>query len=286
MPSRRTLLKSTAAALGGAGLARLSIAADVSPERKPDMDALLKRRPLLIAHRGLPGKAPENSIPAFEAALKHAPDVIELDYHDSSDRVPIVLHDKTLDRTTNAVELFGGEKIAVASKTAAEMMRLDSGTWFEPKFAGLKLPTLAEAIDLICPRSGLMIERKGGVPEVLVELIESKQVADRVIVQAFEWEFVAEFRRRMPKVATGLLGDGPIDDAKLEEIRKIGPRVVGWKAVDLDQQAIDRVHQAGLLIWAWTVNEEDRARELVSWGLDGLITNRADVARPWLNSAG
>lgn len=257
---------------------------NVSTAARPSIVELLKRRPLLIAHRGLPGVAPENSLPSFEAALRHAPDVVELDYHQSADDVPIVLHDETLDRTTDAVRVFGGEKIAVAEKSAAALAQLDSGSWFDPKFAGLKLPTLAEAIDLVCPRACLMIERKGGCAPVLVELLRCKRVAERVIVQAFEWDFIADCRRRDPGLVTGLLGEGAITDEKLAEARRIGSPVLGWKAKDLDAAALARAHDAGLLVWAWTVNDEDLARRLVSQSLDGLITNRADVARAWLTA--
>ena len=250
--------------------------------RPPSMAELLRRRPLLIAHRGLPKSAPENSLPSFEAALRHRPDVVELDYHHSSDDVPIVLHDKTLDRTTDAVAVFGGEKIPVAAKSASELAALDSGSWFDPRFAGLKLPTLAEAVDLVCPRSALMIERKGGTPSVVVDLIRRRNVADRVIVQAFEWDFIAGCRRLDSGLTLGVLGEGDLNAARLAEARRLGAAVVGWSAKHLTAENLADAHAAGMLVWAWTVNDEDRARTLVSWGLDGLITDRADVARAWL----
>src|SRR5581483_3094013 len=105
---------------------------------------VLSDQPLVIAHRGDSSEFPENTLPAFEAAVEIGCDLVELDYHESADGVMVVIHDDTLDRTTDAKELFGGEQIAVKSKTWAELSRLDAGKWFDPKFAGTRLPTLEQ----------------------------------------------------------------------------------------------------------------------------------------------
>ncbi|MCE9604206.1 MAG: glycerophosphodiester phosphodiesterase [Planctomycetia bacterium] len=247
------------------------------------VDELLRLpKTLVIAHRGLPEAAPENSLPGFAAALDHKPDFVELDYRHSSDGVLTVIHDEKLDRTTNSRTRFGQDGTPIGRKTAAELRELDAGTWFSPKFAGTRLPTLSEAIDLVCPKAGLMIERKDGDAAALVKLLNEKKVLDRVIVQAFDWSFIAEVRKLEPNLPTGLLGERELDAEKLAKIREIAPRVIGWNQRDLDAAGIRAAHELGVKVWSWTVNEPARARELVAAGLDGLITNRADAARAWL----
>lgn len=251
--------------------------------RLPSADELIRRAgTLVIAHRGLPIAAPENSLPGFAAALEHKPDFVELDYRHTSDGVPAVVHDDKLDRTTNSRAVFGAENVLIGTKTFAELGKLDGGAWYSPKFAGAKLASLAEAIDLVCPQACLMIERKDGDAATLVKLLREKNVLDRVIVQAFDWDFIADVRKLEPHLPTGLLGKQQLDAAKLARIREIAPRVIGWDYRDLDAATIRTGHDAGVKVWSWTVNSEAKARELAAAGLDGLITNHADKAREWL----
>ena len=252
------------------------------PAKLPSADELI-RRPgtLVIAHRGLPIAAPENSLPGFEAALAYKPDFVELDYRHTLDGVPAVIHDDKLDRTTNSRAVFGAADVLIGSKTFAELGKLDGGAWYSPKFAGAKLASLAEAIDLVCPQTCLMIERKDGDAATLVKLLREKQVLDRVIVQAFDWNFIADVRKLEPDLPTGLLGKQRLDAEKLARVREIAPRVIGWDFRDLDAAVIRTGHDAGVKVWSWTVNSEAKARELAAAGLDGLITNHADKAREW-----
>lgn len=259
--------------------------ATAGSRKLPSADELI-RRPgtLLIAHRGLPVAAPENSLPGFEAALVHKPDFVELDYRHSSDGVPIVIHDAKLDRTTNSRSVFGQAEVLIGTKPAAELTKLDAGSWYDPRFTGTRLPTLDESIDCVCPKTCLMIERKDGDAATLVALLRKKKVLDRVIVQAFDWDFIADVRKLEPDLPTGLLGKSELDAEKLAKIRAIAPRVIGWDYRDLDAVGIQAAHVAGVKVWSYTVNDPQRAREFAAAGLDGLITNHADKARDWLDA--
>jgi glycerophosphoryl diester phosphodiesterase len=248
-------------------------------------ELILRRDPVLVGHRGLPGEAPENTLPAFEAAMKHRPDFIELDYRHSGDGVPIVIHDEKLDRTTDARALFGGENILIGTKTAKELAPLDAGRWKDERFAGTVLPTLEAALDLMCPTTCVMIERKDGDAETLIKLLHAKKLTERVIIQAFDWNFIDDCRRLDPKIPTGLLGSNPLDTDKIAKAKAIGAEVVGWKEQDLDEAGLKAAQNAGFQVWSWTVNKEERARELVRWGLNGLITNHCDQAREWLTAS-
>jgi glycerophosphoryl diester phosphodiesterase len=238
--------------------------------------------PLIIAHRGLPKQCPENTLPSFRAALEHKPDVVECDYRHSADGVPFVIHDEKLDRTTDAVAVFGRREILIGSLKRDELRRLDAGKWFDPKFAGTRLSTLEETIDAVCPSAKLMIERKDGDPATLVELLRKKDVFDRVVVQAFDWPFIAECHRLEPRIMLGALGEHELNAMNLQTIVEMGANLVGWNVKHLTGPAIAAAHDLGLRVWSYTVNDPARARELVAAGLDGVITDRCDVVREWL----
>src|SRR6185295_12772293 len=99
----------------------------------PALKLIQSKRPLVIGHRGYSQIAPENTIPSFKLAMTAGADLVELDYYHSKDGQLIVMHDPDLDRTTDATNRWGGRKIKVESKTAAEMQTLDAGSWFDPR---------------------------------------------------------------------------------------------------------------------------------------------------------
>ena len=238
--------------------------------------------PLIIAHRGLPKSFPENTLPSFRAALEFKPDVVECDYRHSADGRMICIHDEKLDRTTDSVAVLGKAEVVIGSQSADELQKLDAGKWFDPKFAGTRLPTLEETIDAVCPHAKLMIERKDGDAATLVSILHRMNVVSRCIVQAFDWKFIADVRRLDPTIVTGLLGKDALDAEKIAEARRIGSEVVGWRYTDLNAESIAAAQAAGLKVWSYTIDKPDEARKLVAAGLDGLITNRCDEARSWL----
>lgn len=239
--------------------------------------------PLIIAHRGLPKAWPENTLESYRAALQHKPDVVECDYHHSSDGMPFVIHDATLDRTTNADETLGRKKIAVSELTAAELARLDAGSWFKANpQPQARLSTLEAIIDAVTPQAVLMIERKGGDAGPLVDLLRKKDCFDRVVVQAFEWDFIADCHQRESRITLGCLGEKELTAGKIAKAVEIGATLVGWDQKTLTPAEIAAAHAAGLKVWSWTVNDPEKAKMLVDAGLDGVITDRCDVVREWL----
>jgi glycerophosphoryl diester phosphodiesterase len=169
-------------------------------------------RPLVIAHRGNSSVAPENTLAAFSSAIDAGADLVELDYYHSADGVPVVSHDEILDRTTNAQDVLGQPRLVVGDFPLADLQKLDVGSWFDDKFANERLPTLVQALDLIQSRSVTLIERKAGDPATLVRLLEEKNLLDRVVVQAFDWKFVAACRKLSPRLALGTLSGKPASD--------------------------------------------------------------------------
>ncbi|KKK67784.1 hypothetical protein LCGC14_2950600, partial [marine sediment metagenome] len=118
----------------------VSFAADSAPAT-PAQNRVASERVLVIAHRGDSKVAPENTLPAFASAVKVGSDLVELDYYHWSDGVPVVFHDRELDRTTNARRVWGGSEIKLDTKTLFDLRRLDAGSWFGANFAGTPIPT-------------------------------------------------------------------------------------------------------------------------------------------------
>lgn len=240
-------------------------------------------RVLLLAHRGDSRAAPENTLPAFESALRLGVDLVELDYHQSADGVPVVFHDEDLDRCTDACAIWGGEKLPLAGKTWSELCQLDAGAWFDPQFAGTHLTTLEDALRLICPRASCMIERKGGDAATCVALLRRLAVVERCVVTAFDWAFLAECQALAPELALGALGTETLTPERLTEAERVGARVIGWDDAYITADHVRLVHSRGLRAWVWTVDDPRRADELISWGIDGLISNVPAKMRDPLN---
>lgn len=233
----------------------------------------LDTRVLLLAHRGDSRAAPENTLPAFESALRLGVDLVELDYHQSADGVPVVFHDDELDRCTDACARWGGQKLPLAAKSWSELCQLDAGGWFGPHFLGTRLATLEDALRLICPRAGCMIERKGGDAATCVALLRRLAVVDRCVVTAFDWQFLADCHAFAPEVPLGALGTEPLTAERLGEAERLGVRVIGWDDAFITPDHVRLVHSRGLRAWVWTVDDPRRAEELISWGIDGVISN-------------
>jgi glycerophosphoryl diester phosphodiesterase len=239
----------------------------------------------VIAHRGDSKVAPENTLPAFASAVKAGSDLVELDYLHSSDGVPVVFHDDDLDRCTDACARWGGEKILLSSKTLAELRTLDAGKWFSEKFAGTRIPTLDEALDTIQAGSMTLIERKEGDPATCVELLRKKDLRDRVVVQAFDWDYLEGCHKLDKDLVIAALGHKEVTPEKLDDVARTGCRVVAWEDKHTNASTIKAIHDRGYKAWVWTVDDPRRVAELVAAKIDGIISNVPAVTRAAVESA-
>ena len=253
-----------------ASSAHLLSAADLTPAQA----LTASPRVLITAHRGNSSVAPENTLPAFQSALDAKSDLIELDYFHSADGVPVVIHDEILDRTTNAEEVFGKPKLLIGNLKLADIDKLDVGLWFSETFEGTKLPTLTASLELIQSGSVTLIERKGGDAKTLVKLLEEHKLLDKVVVQAFDWEFVAECRRLAPQLALGALCGKPASAEQLRGAAKTGADLIVWNHEKIGPAQIQQIHALGKKAWVYTVDDPDRAKALIAAGIDGIITNK------------
>jgi glycerophosphoryl diester phosphodiesterase len=274
------------------GLTLGALNMNASEPNLPALKLIASHRPLVIGHRGYCQLAPENTLPSFKLALAAGTDLVELDYYHSRDGKLVVLHDLELDRTTDATNRWHQKKISVETKTAAELQSLDAGSWFDPKFAGTKIPLLAEALDTIQQGGVTLIERKGGPPADCIRLLRDKNLINKVVVQSFDWEYLRAFHAQEPKQVLGALGptdrlpDGSqpgsrtkeLSAAWLDELHKTGAQVVVWND-NISRQTVQLAHQCGLRVWVYTIDDPSQADELLDMGVDGIITNNPSLIR-------
>jgi glycerophosphoryl diester phosphodiesterase len=250
--------------------------ADLTPAQK----LITGSKVLIIAHRGNSSVAPENTLPAFQSALDAKADLIELDYYHAADGVPVVIHDEILDRTTNSEHVFGQPKLVVGSYSSSELKKLDAGTWFDEKFVNVRIPTLVESLDLIQSGSVTLVERKQGDPETVVRLLKEKNLIDKVVVQAFDWKYVARCRELAPNLALATLSGKPAAPEQIEAAAATGADVIVWDHQKIGRREIEQIHKLGKKAWAYTIDDLDKAKQLVAAGLDGVITNKpAEMAQ-------
>lgn len=231
-------------------------------------------RILVIAHRGDSAAFPENTLPAFDSAVKVGADLVELDYHHSADSVPVVLHDATLDRTTNSRDQYGIQGALVSKRTLDELSGLDAGRWKGEQFAGARLPTLDESVRAIQTGSMTLIERKAGDAKTCVEYLRSKDLLSHVVVQSFDWNYVTDCYELAPELTLAALGRDEVTGKRLDLVQKTGAKIAAWNEASLSSESIGRIHNRGLKAWAYTVDNPQRVQELIDLGIDGIITNK------------
>jgi len=231
----------------------------------------------VIAHRGASAEAPENTIAAFELAITRGADGIALDVRLSRDDQPVVIHDSTLERTTDGTG-------RVRDRTVRELKRLDAGGWRGSEFKGQRIQTLPEIFERFRDRSRFWIELAGdfdldpGIEERIVSMIEVYDVLDRAFVQSFDHRALDRISGLNPEVQLGVLtAEPPIRGMIWEPAtsrRAICP------AADLATgRQIAEIRQAGLDCYVWTVDEPAQMDRLVEWGVSGIITNRPGLLR-------
>lgn len=213
----------------------------------------------IIAHRGASGDAPENTLAAFKKALEIGVDALECDLHVTSDGVPIALHDPYLGRTTN------GHGYA-HNFTYEELAKLDAGSWFRPDFVNEKIPSLANLLALPRGKTTWMIEIKKNVPcKPIFELLENQK---NFLVGSFELNIMeAILERALPAIAIV----GSHQNLELLLNKPISHFAIWYKL--LSPHLIDRLHGENREVWAYTVDDPDVVKFLLSIGIDGLITN-------------
>lgn len=219
---------------------------------------------IVIAHRGASYIEPENTLRSFKKALEMNADAIEFDVRFSKDSIPVIIHDETVDRTTNG-------KGRVSDMLFNELRRLNAGM-------GERIPTLQEALDLIDRKALIIIELKEKHHEdIILKEVLVRDLLDNVVFISFHYDVLNRLRNLNDNVKTGYLyykPPAPIDEASknhafaiFPRYNMVSPKIIGW------------AHNKRLKVYAWTVDDPDRAIELVKEGIDGIATNKPDIIK-------
>ncbi|MGB2896920.1 MAG: glycerophosphodiester phosphodiesterase family protein [Anaerolineales bacterium] len=234
--------------------------------------------PLVIAHRGASMYAPENTFAAFELAIEMGADAIELDTRLSADGTPVVIHDRTLGRTTDGSG-------SISSKKIEEIKLLDAGSFFGMRFAEERIPTLEEVFSMVGHKIMINVELNNyaspfdRLPEIIVDLVRKEGLSDRVLLSSFNPIALRRAQRAGPEIRrAALFGRGP------KCVRFIFEAFTTYSSVHpevslVNQGTVNKHHDAGQKVNVWTVNDETEMMKLLSMGVDGLITDAPDIAK-------
>jgi glycerophosphoryl diester phosphodiesterase len=246
---------------------------------------------LNIAHRGASAHAPENTMFAFRSAEEFGADGIEIDVRLSADGVPVVIHDATVDRTTDG----HGE---VACLRLDQLRTLDAGTWFNPDCAGARIPTFSEVLDTFGGRLLLNIELKQvawrdmGLERAVVELIrlhglepDGGSEAD-ILISSFNPGVLHRVARLASRIPRGLIYSPaqPLSSVRGRLVWLSPHPVLHPRHDQVDAEYVAQAHQRGYRVNTWTVDDPSEMHRLLSLGVDGITSNTPDVLRAVLQS--
>lgn len=232
---------------------------------------------LNFAHRGFSGEYPENTMLAFRKAIEAGAQGIELDVHFTKDKEVVIIHDETIDRTTDG-------KGEVESFTYDELCRFNAYGRFEGKYEFQKIPTLREYFELVKPVDGFLtnIELKTGINEypgiekAVLKIIDEFGLRDRIIISSFNHFSVKRFKEIAPDVKCGFLEESRIIDFGAYA-KKYGVEFIHPLYKCLTKDVFDEVYSNGIGINTWTVNDENAVRYLVKNNVNAVIGNYPDM---------
>lgn len=231
----------------------------------------------VLAHRGLPSAAPENTMAAFRAAADAGARWIETDVDLLADGTPVLIHDTALERTTDR----GG---SIYGLRAADLAHVDAGSWFGPDFAGERLPTLEAFIDFVNERGiNANIELKANeqgaarsveLVDTLAAALERLDAGRQVLVSSFSQPLLMAFHQRHPRYATAVLYESTTIRPDWRSVAELcGAVAIHPEDTGLTEAMVRAARAAGYGVNVWTVNRPDRANQLFNWGCTGVFTD-------------
>lgn len=234
----------------------------------------------IASHRGGGATAPENTLPAIRAALAAGFDYVEVDVALTADRQPVLMHDATVDRTTNG-------RGRVAALTLTEVRALDAGAWFDPEFAGTPVPTFTEFLDVLdASTQRAIIELKGmwdaeAVASAISE-VDARGLESRIAIASFDARTLA-LAESVSEVVPRLLILKHVPADVVSAAAEAGVRgvIVDHKAVLADPGLVDEVHAAGVRVVVYTLNSDAQWDEVTALGVDGIVTDDPGTLSRW-----
>ena len=256
--------------------------------------------PWIIAHRGASAYAPENTLVSIDTAARLGFTWVENDVQRTRDGRLVVIHDDSLARTTNVKEVFPSRAPwKVKDFTAAEIARLDAGSWFSPSYAGTRVPTLEQYMRRVGRNhQKLLLEIKNpelypGIEQQTLKLLSNEGWLDRphldgrLIVQSFSADSLRIVHGLKPAVTTGILGSPPVPElaryAAFADL--VNPSQASLSPAYVSAaHALTGPHGRRLALCSWTVDDAATARKAARDGVDGVISDRPDVVRAALGA--
>lgn len=243
--------------------------------------------PIILAHRGDKTHAPENTLPSFAQAIQKGADGVELDAKLTSDGNVIVIHDSTVDRTTN-----GSGKISTFS--LEEIRKLDAGAWFNEKFAGTKVPLLEEVFETVGRDKVINIELtnystpRDGLTQKVCELVRKHNNQRQIILSSFFASNLKIAAQVLPEVPRGLLAMPGLIGLWA---RSFGFMFGDYQALhphisSTSREQMQRAHRLKRRVHVWTVNTPEEIHRLKDWGVDGIFTDDPATAVQALGRGG
>ena len=240
-----------------------------------------------VAHRGYSGRYPENTVSAFEPAIEAGADMIELDVCLTKDRVPVVIHDQTLERTTDGHGL-------VSEVTLSELKKLDAGSWFSPEFKGESIPTLEEVLLQIRGKISVNIEIKpesyesaghtDAIEKLICIMIETFEMNESVLISSFEHSFFPRIKLWHKKNNDQTsLRIAPLQEKEFSEenVLKLckGTGAFSFHPDErfLNPSLIKTLKASCFRTIVYTINDEKRIEQLAKWGVTGIITDEPEL---------
>ncbi|MFC9908346.1 glycerophosphodiester phosphodiesterase [Streptomyces sp. NPDC127197] len=282
----RAVAATTTALLGSVAL--LLPAADAGADSAAE-------QPVVIAHRGASAQAPENTLAAVDKAAELGIQWVENDVQRTKDGELVVIHDDSLQRTTDVEEVFPDRAPwKVKDFSAAEIARLDAGSWFAPSYAGARVPTLKEYLRRVeHHHQKLLLEIKKpelypGIEQQTLKLLgnegwlDREHLTGRLIVQSFSADSVRTVHELKPAVRTGFLGTPSMAEVSgyARFVDQINPSYGTLSARYVSAvHGVTGAHGRPLEVFTWTVDDAATARRVARYGVDGIITNKPDVVR-------
>ena len=232
----------------------------------------------IAAHRGYSAEAPENTIPAFEAAINNYADYVELDVQETKDGVVVVMHDSNTKRTT-------GVKKNIWNLTYEELSELDAGSWFSEEYENTKIPTLEEVLEMAKGRLMLNIEIKltgheQHLEESVAELIEEYDMVDECVVTSFQAKALKNIKKFNPDIKTGYILHVAYGD--FSNLSYADALSVNYSFAT--ESFIETAHDADMEVYAWTVNTAEAINDMLENGADMIITDDPVLARETVTS--
>jgi glycerophosphoryl diester phosphodiesterase len=229
--------------------------------------------PYFFAHRGASAYAPENTLAAFQRALEQGAHLIEFDVKLTADKQVVVIHDQTVDRTTNGTG-------KVNQLPLSELKKLDAGSWFDEKYHGESIPTLEEVFESIGNKLFMNVELTNyaspfdGLVDKVSVLVKKHRMENRVIFSSFFPTNLIRARQLVPAVFRGQL----ILPGRSGWWQRVWGSLIDVQAnhpytSDVTAESIDRAHRRGRLVHVWTVNDPEDMKRLCCLGADGFFTD-------------